>query len=443
MSSFRVNRRHYLRTAAAGISITALPSVSGQGSNGQLVFVYDDGPITDYSKAFPIHQEKNAPACVGAVVNLVKAEDDLDGEHLLEMEDAGWEILSHTMDHRALGPIEITRDISPGDEKIYVKTDLHAWNLGDTILISDENSEEVATVIGGESDQSGEYLLLENPVENSYSVENGAQERLTDDVLKTAIAESKNRLEEMGLEINNFVYPFGRHGPRSNEIIKDHYDGVANFNYQGLNPGQGIDPYEVGRSYYRKDKMSEERLKEFLDTVEEDGLLGMFAAHTWYQDLTEDRIRLAIQEAQKRDIEIVTLTEAFEDQGVLKSEFSPSESTTSTKDSSEENTSTSTSSSSTTDKPTSTKTADQSTSTTNSVEPTQTAEPRGSPQSPSSNTSELTSESTTAATPTTSQSTINNTSEPLARPDSTSSNNSDSNKGFFNNFVNWLTSLFK
>jgi len=351
-----------------------------------LVFVYDDGPITDYSKAFPIHQEENAPACVGTVVNLVKAEDDLDREHLLEMQDAGWEILSHTMDHRALGPIEITRDVSTGDEKIYVKTDLHAWNLGDTILISDKDSEEVATVIGGESDQSGEYLILENPVKGSYSVENGAQERLTDDILKTAIAESKSRLEEMGLEINNFVYPFGRHGPRSNEIIKDHYDGVANFNYQGLNPGQGIDPYEIGRSYYRKDKMPEERLKEFLDTVEEDGLLGMFAAHTWYQDLTEDRIRLAIQEAQKRDIEIVTLTEAFADQEVLEPEPQP--------------------------------------------------------------TSESTTTPPTAPPTTTPQPTINKTPTPTARSDSTSptttsSSRPDPEKGFLSNIIDWLNKIFK
>jgi peptidoglycan/xylan/chitin deacetylase (PgdA/CDA1 family) len=114
------------------------------------VFVYDDGPITDYTKAFPVHQEEDAPACVGAVSNLVlNDEDSLSKTQLAEMENAGWEIMSHTVNHQALSPIEVTADISAGDRTIQVKRDLHSWEPGNTILITSGDRAEKATVSGG------------------------------------------------------------------------------------------------------------------------------------------------------------------------------------------------------------------------------------------------------------------------------------------------------
>jgi hypothetical protein len=154
-------------------------------------------------------------------------------------------------------------------------------------------------------------------VEQSYSTEEGVYERLTDEILRQEIVESKERLEEMGLRIDNFVFPFGRHGDVAIEMVKEQYQGIANFDYHGLNPGSGIDPFGVGRTYYRKNELTQSELTDFLDTVAEEESVGMFAGHTYYKDLTEDRIRLAIREAKERGIEIVTLREALSDQGVL------------------------------------------------------------------------------------------------------------------------------
>jgi peptidoglycan/xylan/chitin deacetylase (PgdA/CDA1 family) len=320
-------RRQCLRLCAAGAGLAALPLASAQSGSGQLVFVYDDGPMTDYTKAFPVHQAEDAPACVGAVPTRVREDDgSLDEAHLTEMEQAGWEIAAHTVNHQAVSSIDIVADVSRGDRTIQVESDLHGSQPGNTILITDGDNEERATVTGTGTNETGDYLELADPVERPYSTADDAYERLTDDVLREEIVGSKAQLEEMGLQIDNFVFPYGRHDEVSVEMVKEHYHGIANYDFDGLNPGFGIDPYRIGRTYYRKDELTETELTDFLDTVAEDDLLGMFAGHTWYDDLTEDRIRFAIREAKARGIEVVTLREALSSQGVMETTPEASES---------------------------------------------------------------------------------------------------------------------
>lgn len=381
-------RRQYVQATVAGLSLSALPVASAEPSNGQLVFVYDDGPVSDYTKAFPVHQEENAPACVGAIANIVEADDEgLSRAQLLEMQDAGWEVMSHTLDHRAVGPVTITEDVAAGDERVYVGRNIHGWYPGDTIVITDGDKEEVATVVDGKEDERGDYLVLEDPVEQSYAVEDGAYERLTDDILKAATKGSKERLEAMGFEIDNFVFPFGRRGPAVMELVEEHYSGVANYDYEGLNPGEDVDPYRVGRSYYREERMSKAEITTFLDTVQREGMLGMFAGHNYQEDLTQERIRFAIRQAQQRGIEIVTLREAFRDRGLLSEESSEP----------------------TTTQPTTT--AQSTTQPTTQPPPTQTSTARSSPA-------------------------------PQSSPTPVSSSDDRSNSGFLGGLMRWLFSVF-
>lgn len=326
-------RRSYLEAAGSSVAMLSTPpSVSATATNGQLVFVYDDGPMNDFTQAFPVHRDEDAPACVGACSSFVAdPEEGLDREHLLEMQDAGWEIMSHTKDHRALGPVYLTEDVDPGDERIFVEHTLHGEHPGDAIRLVDEQHSEVVTVTGIASDVERGCLTLDSPVEHSYSTENGAKERLSDDVLHEAIVESKAELEAMGLRIDDFVFPYGRYGERTLEIVRDHYVGVANYDWQGLNPGRGVDPYTVGREYFPKEVMTRAEIEEFLDRVVEEDALGMFAGHTWKEDLTRERIQFAIRAATRRDVEIVTLRDAFRSQGVTVDTPTPTDSPTSSR----------------------------------------------------------------------------------------------------------------
>lgn len=314
-------RRSCLRfLAGSGAALATLPTGTGVADPGptpQLAFVYDDVPASDYDEAFPVHRDEGVPACVGAIVDLVdEPGSGMDPDQLRELQDAGWEIMSHTVDHRALGPIAVTAPVQPGDSRIQVALGLHGEHPGDSIVLGDGTGEEVATVAGVSRDGDRTFLELETPVANALSPGDGAYERLSDEVLRTALGESKRRLEEMGLRVDNVVYPYGRRGRRTQQLAREYYTGVANYDFQGLNPGRGIDPYRVGRTYFGEGEMSRSDVEAFLDEVVAGNHVGMFAAHTWKESVTPERIRFAIRAAKRRDVEIVTLREAFTRQGV-------------------------------------------------------------------------------------------------------------------------------
>jgi peptidoglycan/xylan/chitin deacetylase (PgdA/CDA1 family) len=88
---------------------------------GAVVFVYDDGPMEDYTQAFPAHQAFDAPATTGIVSEWIGLEafmdnDWMDVDHLETLVDAGWEIASHTTAHTSLASFELVEsaDITPG-----------------------------------------------------------------------------------------------------------------------------------------------------------------------------------------------------------------------------------------------------------------------------------------------------------------------------------------
>ena len=321
-----VTRRTALKTLGAStVGLTAgANAVVAAGTNAQLVFVYDDSPVQDYTKTFPVHKSEGVPGCIAAIADGIGSNYRYLNEHQLhEIADAGWEVMSHTIHHRALGPIKVTDDVSPDDTKIQVSYARHALIPGDTLLVTDGDKEATVTVAGGKKIGNNEYILTKNPVGESFSASDGVYERYTDDILKHALGGSKRILEDMGFTVTNLVYPFGRRGPRTEKLVPKYYEGVGNFNYDGLNPGTNVNPYHVGRTYYNNDDLKKKEVGQFLDKVVERDALGMFASHSSNDHFTQDRIRLAIREAKRRNIDIVTLREAFENEDVIQTPMTP------------------------------------------------------------------------------------------------------------------------
>lgn len=91
-------------------------------AGGTIVFIYDDSPVEDYTKAFPIHQEFDAPACTAAIAGTVGNENYLSRRQLHELEAAGWGITPHTVNHCALDAEKVTRDVASDDEHLYVES---------------------------------------------------------------------------------------------------------------------------------------------------------------------------------------------------------------------------------------------------------------------------------------------------------------------------------
>lgn len=323
----RPTRRSFLRAAGVGTvavggsALFSMPASAQEEPSGYLVFTYDDGTIEDYEKTFRVHREYDAPACVAASPGLLGSSDEwLDADQLREMYDAGWEVMSHTLKHRALGEIRITEDVEAGDTEVAVAAHRHGRFPGDPIVLLDADGNATEAVVAGRGGSGDDqYLELEEPIDASIS---GADRyvRYTDEFTHEILSESKARLEEIVGEgqVTGFVYPYERHDGLAAEIVPDYYETTPRaFMGDGLNPTDVSDPFTISREYFEEDRMDEDDLARFLDRVANEPDFGILASHSSYDALTEERIATAIEMARERDIEIVTLQEALDTFGVV------------------------------------------------------------------------------------------------------------------------------
>ncbi len=323
-----VTRRRFCGTAAAvGLSLLSSPATA-DSTGGRVVFIYDDSPEEDYTETYPVHRDEGVPGCIAAVSGRIGHGSWLSPEQLREMEGNGWEIMSHAVRHRALGAIDVTQDIEPGDTKVYVESNFHDRVSGDQILVSDGDKTETVTVDGGGKDSTGEYLVAEKPLQTAFDAGDGVTERYTDELLRHSLSKSKETLEGFGVDISTIVLPFGRTQGRVQELIPDYYDVLANQHHGGFNPRGSLDPYHLGRTVFRKGKggLTTEEIGQFLDSVRDENALGIFVGHTREEGLTPDRVRESIRMTKQRNLEVTTLNEALSDFGVL--DETPTTSTT-------------------------------------------------------------------------------------------------------------------
>ncbi|WP_231185566.1 polysaccharide deacetylase family protein [Haladaptatus sp. DYF46] len=327
-STITTTRRGALRTAGLAIGGTALvghAAAAPAASNGKLVFTYDDGPTDDYTQAYrKAHRKEGVPGCSAVPSASVGTKGSLDAARLRKLEDAGWEIMSHSVHHRALTNVAVTSDVSPGDETLRVETNLHGKLPGDELLVSDGSTSATVTVAGKGSDDEGKYLELESNVGTSFSASDGVTERYTDEILRSALGKSKRQLEGYGVTVTNIVMPYGGYGPRTQELVDEYYTAVANGGLAIDGRGQIQKPDELtlphlSRAMFRQGKMTETELGTFLDSVADEDALGILGGHSWWRErLPASRIRTAIRMAKDRDIDIVTLRDALSETNAAK-----------------------------------------------------------------------------------------------------------------------------
>jgi peptidoglycan/xylan/chitin deacetylase (PgdA/CDA1 family) len=74
-----------------------------------LTFVFDDGNETDYSVAKSIFEAEGAVACSAIITDRIDQPGFLQAGQVVELQSAGWEILSHTVTHRRLNNLTEAR----------------------------------------------------------------------------------------------------------------------------------------------------------------------------------------------------------------------------------------------------------------------------------------------------------------------------------------------
>ncbi|WP_049944206.1 polysaccharide deacetylase family protein [Halalkalicoccus jeotgali] len=306
--------------------------------NGAIVFVYDDGPITDYTQALPAHEEFDAPATTGIVSEWVGRTDYMGTEELDELVDAGWEIASHTKEHRPLGAFSLLKDIHPTDTEVSAKGYRQGHHEGSTVEISDGETKVTREVAGlggapghhegstveisdGETKVTREVaglggapgerrIALTEPVGESFSAED-TEIRHPAETMHETLGDSKDTLEEMGYDVSTLLAPYDAYSGYSDLFVPEYYDGVANARHGSrINDPAEYNPYETKRDYFIE-FTTETAVKRDLDEIAEEALLGVFGAHTVKKKVNEDSIRQILEWVEEREIEVLTLREAI------------------------------------------------------------------------------------------------------------------------------------
>ncbi|XVH30465.1 polysaccharide deacetylase family protein [Haloferacaceae archaeon DSL9] len=326
------SRRTVLKATGAGaVGVAGSPLLSGtvraRAHDGMVVFTYDDSPVEDYTKTYAVHGEYGVPGCVAACPGLMAtgASRYLSPEQLLEMHGEGWDVLSHTLEHRCVGEIPLTRDVAAGDTRVYVRSDLHGQFEGDPLTIFTGDARTTATVVDGGVAGGDPYLVLEDGVDRPFAATDEPRVRYTEPFLRHIFEESRAQLESWGATVTGFVYPYGRYDGLAETLVPEYYGAVPNSRTGrgGFNPHADINPLGLVRTYIEEDAMSEERLAEFMNGVATRSALGIVGGHSQYSTLTESRLRLAIELAQESNLKIVTLREALDELGVLSAPSRP------------------------------------------------------------------------------------------------------------------------
>lgn len=277
-----------------------------------LIIMYDDGHKEDITKAFPIHQKHNVPAVSAVNSKTIGKTGVLNKRDLIKLENNGWEIASHGKKHTALIYNSITKDIKKGSNTIFVNNSFLIEKSYDYYIYNyiDDYGEEIRLkkLISKDNEK---YFKLTKEMKNDYSP-NNSYIILSQKSKNEEIISSKKELKHMGLDVNNFVYPYNGFTSTAQEIVKDNYY----FARGGRRIGEefpecfindlpllsyGIKGVSFETHQLRKDHI-DLLLKE---TNKSKGLL-VFYAHTANQGFSTERLEYIIKKAKGLNYNITT-----------------------------------------------------------------------------------------------------------------------------------------
>jgi hypothetical protein len=85
------------------------PDVSAAGSIPLVTFVLDDGNDTDFLLGKNIFADQGAVACSAVTIDLISTPYHMTPAQIIALQDAGWEIMGHTISHPNLNSLSVTR----------------------------------------------------------------------------------------------------------------------------------------------------------------------------------------------------------------------------------------------------------------------------------------------------------------------------------------------
>lgn len=280
-----------------------------------IIFVYDDGHREDIEKALPIHQKYDVPAVSAVNPSTIGNSRSLTKNDLLRLESSGWEIASHGKKHAALIYNSIKEDIERGDQKIKLNnSNLIEKNYSYYLYNTDKHYGERIKFSNKVTENGSNYYNISEEIKNPYPKENGYI-MLTENSMKKEIIDSKIELQEMGLTITTFVYPYNGFNEPAKNIVSEHYDfarGGRRLNQDFPECFINQIPLSVHRLKgvsFENNFLKREDLDQLLREAAGEKALLIFYAHTGNQDFSTTRLEYIIETAQKLNYNITTFQE--------------------------------------------------------------------------------------------------------------------------------------
>ncbi|SEO47085.1 hypothetical protein SAMN04487948_102574, partial [Halogranum amylolyticum] len=239
--------------------------------------------------------------------------DYLAEEDLQEFLDADWEILSHMHYHRPVGQRALTEDVEEGDTELEVVSTFHGRFEGDPLEVVDDDGNAIRVTVEGR-DVGDDVIYIKEPASESISADADGRVRFPESFLREKLRTSKEELQELGGQARGFIAPFGVYDEWAADLVSDYYEACGNGRL-GTGINVDVEPYWVNRTQY--DDLSAEELDSLAEEAAEEDAILVLGSHSWEEDLTESKIREAINAARDHGLEITTLHEALVSAGAV------------------------------------------------------------------------------------------------------------------------------
>ena len=242
-------------------------------ASGMLTYSFDDGHITTYTRALPILEKYGQVGTANVVLDLVQGRsghpgDWMDSTQLIDLENRGWEICSHSITHPQFSkiPQRYSDEILSGWSKTSgaSSTYQHAYTTYEQlrIVLEDNKRLERRYSVGSVDNHPGSFFF--DKVNSSVYVHirdssDPSSHEMRSDSVERELEQSKVELTKLGLSIQNFVVPHSDWNEERRDLSTQYYNSVGVFYHNGyFNSIPADDPYWLARRYVGRTTTVEE-----------------------------------------------------------------------------------------------------------------------------------------------------------------------------------------
>jgi len=254
------------------------------GTAAMLTYSFDDGHISVYSEAFSILENYGQVGTANVISNTVKWADSgettrVNSTQLREMQDAGWEICSHSKSHPRFSQIPQTynEEILSGWASVsgtyYTYKANYAYDQLPFLMENGNTLRRKVSINEVENSPGSYYFDASSNQVYVHTTDSSSpsNHEIRSDSVQRELEMSRSELMEMGLDIQNFIVPFSDWSENRRELAMEYYNSVGAGYHDGyFNDIPPEDPYWLARMPIRNTTTVDEVQSWVENAIEDD-----------------------------------------------------------------------------------------------------------------------------------------------------------------------------